>query len=161
MRRLSDALAALARATCLRREVLKGTGALIVGVSATHMTASLGAAQGPFDTRVSHVDPQQLDAWIAIAADGTITAYTGKYEFGQDMHTAQTQLVAEELSVPLARVRLIAMRHGSCAPIRGRPQAVNPRRAISTRAIWPKPRRRPVKRCSGSLPRVSPCRWSS
>jgi hypothetical protein len=46
--------------------VLKGTGALIVGVSATHMTASLGVAQGPFDTRASHVDPWQLDAWLAI-----------------------------------------------------------------------------------------------
>ena len=114
MRRLSDALAALARATCLRREVLKGTGALIVGVSATHMTASLGAAQGPFDTRASHVDSQQLDAWIAIAADGHVTAYTGKYEFGQDMHTAQTQLVAEELMVPLARVQLIACDTAVC-----------------------------------------------
>src|SRR4029453_53844 len=78
MRRIAEALAALARATCSRRAVLKGTGALIVGVSATHMTDSLGGAQGPFDTRVSHVDPQQLDAWLAIAADGTITAYTGK-----------------------------------------------------------------------------------
>jgi nicotinate dehydrogenase subunit B len=83
MRRIADALTALARATCSRRAVLKGTGALIVGVSATHMAASLGVAQGPFATRVSHVDPQQLDAWLAIAADGTITAYTGKCEFGQ------------------------------------------------------------------------------
>ena len=32
MRRIADALAALARATCSRRAVLKGTGALIVGV---------------------------------------------------------------------------------------------------------------------------------
>jgi CO/xanthine dehydrogenase Mo-binding subunit len=107
MRRIADALAALAHATCSRREVLKGTGALIVGVSATHITASLGVAQGPFETRISHVDPQQLDAWLAIAADGTITAYTGKCEFGQGILTAQTQLVAEELSVPIARVRLL------------------------------------------------------
>jgi nicotinate dehydrogenase subunit B len=107
MSRIADALAALARATCSRREVLKGTGALIVGVSATHMTASLGVAQGPFETRVSHVDPQQLDAWLAIAADGTVTASTGKCEFGQGILTAQTQLVAEELAVPVARVRLI------------------------------------------------------
>src|SRR5262249_50021494 len=85
----------------------KGAGALIVGVSAVHLTAPLGGAQGPFDTRASHVDPQQLDAWLAIAADGTVTAYTGKCELGQGMLTAQTQLVAEELSVPVARIRLI------------------------------------------------------
>jgi CO/xanthine dehydrogenase Mo-binding subunit len=87
--------------------VLKGTGVLIVGVSATHMTASLGVAQGPFATRVSDVDPRQLDAWLAVAADGTITAYTGKCEFGQGILTAQTQLVAEELSVPVTRVHLM------------------------------------------------------
>jgi hypothetical protein len=77
---VSNALAALARATCSRRDVLKGTGALIVGISASHMTAPLGVAQGPFDTRASHLDPRQLDAWLAIAADGNITAYTGKCE---------------------------------------------------------------------------------
>src|SRR5262250_1745862 len=107
MSTVSDALAALARAACTRRDVLKGTGALIVGVSAAHLAAPLGVAQGPFDTRVAHVDPRQLDAWLAIAADGTITAYTGKCEFGQGILTAQTQLVAEELSVPVARVRLL------------------------------------------------------
>ena len=36
-----------------------------------------------------------------------VTAYTGKCELGQGIYTAQTQLVAEELSVPLARVTLI------------------------------------------------------
>jgi nicotinate dehydrogenase subunit B len=107
MSMVSDALAALARAACSRRAVLKDTGALIVGVSATHLTASLGGAQGPFATRVAHVDPRQLDAWLAIAVDGTVTAYTVKCEFGQGILTAQTQLVAEELSVPVARVRII------------------------------------------------------
>src|SRR5262249_27431598 len=104
---ISDALASLARAACSRREVLKGTGALIVGVSAVHLAAPLGDAQGPFDTRVSHVDPRQLDAWLAIAADGTITAYTGKCEFGQGIRTAQSPLVAAERVVPVTHVLLI------------------------------------------------------
>src|SRR5499427_8416693 len=107
MRRIANGLTALTRAACSRRDVLKGAGALIVGVSAVHLTAPLGVAQGPFDTRASHVDPQQLDAWLAIAADGTVTAHTGKCELGQGMLTAQTQLVAEELSMPVARVHLI------------------------------------------------------
>jgi CO/xanthine dehydrogenase Mo-binding subunit len=110
----SNALTALGRATCSRREVLKGTGALIVGVSATHVTASLGVAQGPFATHASHVDPQQLDAWLAVAADGTVTAYTGKCELGQGMLTAQTQLVAEELSVPVTRVHLMECDTAMC-----------------------------------------------
>ena len=49
----------------------------------------------------------QLDSWIAIAADGSITAYSGKEELGQGISTAQQQLVAEELSVPFNRVKLI------------------------------------------------------
>src|SRR5262252_8311009 len=114
MTTVSDALATLARAACTRRDVLKGTGALIVGFSAAQMAAPLGLAQGPFETRVSHVDPRQLDAWLAVAADGTATAYTGKCELGQGMFTAQTQLVAEELSVPVARVHLIECDTAMC-----------------------------------------------
>ena len=43
----------------------------------------------------------RLDSWIAIGADGIVTAYTGKCEFGQGLYTAQMQLVAEELGVPI------------------------------------------------------------
>ena len=164
MSMFSKALAALARATCSRRDVLKGTGALIVGVSAVHMTAPLGVAQGPFATRASHVDPQRLDAWLAIAADGTVTASTGKCEFGQGILTAQTQLVAEELAVPIARVRLIECDTALCpdqGTTSGSQWAVSRRRAISIPVTWHRPRRPPVPRCSSSLPRGSPCRWSS
>ena len=51
--------------------------------------------------------PNQLDSWIAIGADGGVTAYTGKEEIGQGISTAQIQLVAEELCVPFDRVKLI------------------------------------------------------
>jgi nicotinate dehydrogenase subunit B len=78
-----------------------------VSFSATSVLERAGLAQGQFGTRASHVDPKQLDSWIAIAADGTVTAYTGKSELGQGILTAQVQLVAEELSVPVDRVRLI------------------------------------------------------
>ena len=49
----------------------------------------------------------QLDSWIAIGRDGLVTAYTGKCEFGQGLYTAQMQLVAEEMCVPMNRVRLV------------------------------------------------------
>jgi CO/xanthine dehydrogenase Mo-binding subunit len=90
-----------------RRDFLKSSGALVVYVTAGRALEQSGLAQGPFDTRASHVDPRQVDSWIAIAADGTVTAYTGKCELGQGMLTAQTQLVAEELSVPIERVHLV------------------------------------------------------
>jgi nicotinate dehydrogenase subunit B len=87
-----------------RRDFLKTSGALVVAFASA---ADTGWAQGQFDTRPSHIDPKQLDSWIAIAADGRITAYTGKCEFGQGIQTAQMQLVAEELAVPPDRVTLV------------------------------------------------------
>ena len=90
-----------------RRGFLQGAGALIVSFSSVPVLEPFAFGQGPFDTHASHIDPRQLDSWIAVGTDGTVTAYTGKCELGQGMLTAQTQLVAEELSVPLARVRLI------------------------------------------------------
>ena len=90
-----------------RRDFLKSSGALIVSCSATSLATPFAIAQGPFDTHASHIDPSKLDSWIAVASDGTVTAYTGKCDFGQGMSTAQTQLVAEELCVPIGRVKLI------------------------------------------------------
>jgi CO/xanthine dehydrogenase Mo-binding subunit len=90
-----------------RREFLSRSGALLVSFSLVPMLEPLARAQGPFGTHASHIDPAKLDSWIAVAADGTVTAFTGKCDFGQGMLTAQTQLVAEELAVPLERVRLI------------------------------------------------------
>ncbi|HVI07553.1 MAG TPA: molybdopterin cofactor-binding domain-containing protein [Candidatus Binatia bacterium] len=97
--------------TVSRRTFLKtsltASGALIVAFSGDSLVAPSSLAQGPFDTHRSHIDPSKLDSWIAVSADGTVTAYTGKCDFGQGMFTAQTQLVAEELCLSIARVKLI------------------------------------------------------
>ena len=83
-----------------RRDFLKSAGVLVVSFSASSLVPELMGAQGPFATHPSHVDPTRLDSWIAVAADGTVTACTGKCDLGQGIFTAQAQLVAEELCVP-------------------------------------------------------------
>jgi len=88
--------------TPTRRSFLKTSGALIVGFSAGSLVVT--RAQGPL---AGSPAMNQLDSWVAIAADGSITAFSGKEELGQGISTAQTQLVAEELSVPFNRVKLI------------------------------------------------------
>ncbi len=100
----SDARRALTRAGFSRRSFLKGSGAMIVTFASAGVADRLSGvlAQG-----FNGTGSAQLDSWIAIAADGTVTAYTGKCEFGQGLYTAQMQLVAEELSVPFERVHLI------------------------------------------------------
>src|SRR6202166_1181490 len=90
-----------------RRDFLKASGALVVTFGAAEVMQPLSIAQGPFDTHASHIDPAKLDSWLAVASDGSVTAYTGKCDFGQGMYTAQTQLVAEELCVSISKVRLI------------------------------------------------------
>jgi CO/xanthine dehydrogenase Mo-binding subunit len=89
-----------------RREFLKASGTLVVTFGAAAVGGDGLSAQGQFETRASRVDPAQLDSWIAVNADGSVRAFTGKCELGQGMLTAQTQLVAEELGVPVERVRL-------------------------------------------------------
>ncbi|MGH9683292.1 MAG: molybdopterin cofactor-binding domain-containing protein [Candidatus Acidiferrales bacterium] len=94
------------RARLSRRDFLKSSGALIVSFSMAPLLEPR-SVQGQFGTRVSHIDPARLDSWLAVGADGIVTAYTGKCDLGQGMYTAQTQLIAEELCMPLDRIRLI------------------------------------------------------
>ena len=82
-----------------RRTFLKTSGALVV-------TFSL-APESIFSQRLDGASSNQVDGWLAINGDGSITAFTGKCELGHGLYTAQTQLVAEELSVPFDRVKLI------------------------------------------------------
>ncbi len=49
----------------------------------------------------------RLDDWLAIEPDGTVTAFSGKVELGTGVRTALAQIVAEELDVPLERVRMV------------------------------------------------------
>ena len=100
----SDARSALGRAGISRRSFLKGSGALIVAFSSVPVADSLGVV---FAQGFNGTGSVQLDSWIAIGRDGIVTAYTGKCDFGQGLYTAQMQLVAEEVCVPLSRVRLI------------------------------------------------------
>ncbi|VXA94546.1 Isoquinoline 1-oxidoreductase beta subunit [Massilia sp. 9I] len=51
-------------------------------------------------------DAMALNGWIAIAPDGTVSVVVPRSEMGQGVHTALPMLVAEELDVPLASVRI-------------------------------------------------------
>ena len=99
-----DARGALGRAGFSRRSFLKGSGALVVAFSSAGVMDSLSEV---FAEGFNGTGSTQLDSWIAIGRDGLVTAYTGKCDFGQGLYTAQLQLVAEEVGVPLSRVRLI------------------------------------------------------
>jgi nicotinate dehydrogenase subunit B len=51
---------------------------------------------------------RQLDSWLRINADGTVTMFTGKVELGQGILTALTQIVADELDVEPRRLQVVS-----------------------------------------------------
>src|SRR5579871_4765960 len=51
--------------------------------------------------------PQEIGAWLHIGEDSAVTVYTGKVEIGQNIRTSLTQVVAEELRLPVGRIQLV------------------------------------------------------
>jgi nicotinate dehydrogenase subunit B len=58
-------------------------------------------------SEVSRVPADQVGAWIHIGEDGIVKVYTGKVEVGQNIRTSLSQIVAEELYVPIASIHMI------------------------------------------------------
>ena len=69
--------------------------------------ASLQPETPPTTLPSSLRQTSDLDAWVRINEDGTITIFSGKIEMGQGIKTALAQIAAEELDVSLARIRVI------------------------------------------------------
>ncbi len=51
--------------------------------------------------------PTELAAWLHIAADGTVTVFSGKAEVGQNVRTSITQAVAEELPTAISTIKVV------------------------------------------------------
>jgi nicotinate dehydrogenase subunit B len=86
-----------------RRQFTAGLGAIIVAFSLDPKFA-VGQERLPGSLQTN----RKLDGWIRINADGTATVFTGKVELGQGILTALKQIAAEELDLPLARIRMIS-----------------------------------------------------
>ena len=105
------ALEALDHIEPSRRDFLKTAGVMMIGFGVGAATAPTAEAQNPINPS-GNVDNTQVDNWVAIGADESITVFAGKAELGTGMRTLQTQLAAEELSVPVNRVTLVLCRSG-------------------------------------------------
>ena len=99
-----------------RRTFLAGSGALVVSFSllprvfATTEQDPLKPGEEPKkapELPGSLRNEPLLDSWIRIDADGSITVFTGKVEFGQGIKTALIQVAAEELVVEPGAIRLV------------------------------------------------------
>src|SRR3954469_22485771 len=91
-----------------RRELLK-TGALVIGFNLFDPLGQVlgqGLQGGTPLSNAGGLAPDQLDSWIAIAADGTVSVFTSKVDLGTGTGTALGQIVAEELDVSVTKIRM-------------------------------------------------------
>src|SRR5215510_4763447 len=91
-----------------RRSILRAGGAFVVSIGTpvsldTVLGIRAAFAQGARPPLV----PSELASYIAVNADGTISAFFGKMDMGQGLFVAIAQMVAEELDVPFASVNVI------------------------------------------------------
>src|SRR5512142_2278378 len=89
-----------------RRDVLKTGGALVVSF-ALGARAKAQTASGPDAALGKPVDPTEVDSFLAVHADGSVTVYTGKVDLGTGLRIAIRQMAAEELELPVERVALV------------------------------------------------------
>ena len=94
----------MTRLNATRREFMQNSGALVVGISIGG-AATANAAQS--ENLIRGLDPANLDSWIAIARDGGVSVYTGRVDLGTGTEIVLAQFAAEELDVPVGRVRVI------------------------------------------------------
>src|SRR5437870_1740833 len=90
-----------------RRDFLKTAGVMMIGFG---FGAATAGAQTPSPS--GNIDATQVDSWVAVGADESVTVFAGKAELGTGVRTMQLQLAAEELSVPVERITLILCRSG-------------------------------------------------
>jgi len=94
-----------------RRDFLKTAGVMMIGFGVGAAAAGTAEAQSPLNPS-GNIDATQLDSWIAIGADESITVFAGKAELGTGIKTMQIQIAAEELSVPVDRITMVLCRSG-------------------------------------------------
>ncbi|WP_448626581.1 molybdopterin cofactor-binding domain-containing protein [Geodermatophilus sp. URMC 64] len=65
--------------------------------------AAAGSPELPKDVAAN----PRLSSWVRVCPDGTVELRVGKVEFGQGILTALAQVAAEELGLPLDRIRML------------------------------------------------------
>jgi nicotinate dehydrogenase subunit B len=92
-----------------RRDFLKGSGALVVafGIPSLRPAAAGAATRATAAIGPALVDPDQIDSWISVGANGRVTILVGKVELGTGLQTAQAQIAADELDVDVAKIDVV------------------------------------------------------
>src|SRR5262245_51289518 len=88
----------------ISRRALLETGALTVGFA---LASPLGLRPAAAQAAGRILDKTEVDAFLAVNGDGTVTMYSGKVDLGTGLRISFRQIVAEELGIPVERIKLI------------------------------------------------------
>ena len=89
-----------------RRAFLRASGVLVVGFALPDR-AFAQMAPAAKAALAKSVNAADVDGFLAIGADGTITVFCGKVDLGQGLRIAFRQMVAEELGCAVDRIVLV------------------------------------------------------
>jgi len=95
-----------------RKSFLRGGGSLVIGLSVGGLAAQAAdATNNPTAIAVSHTgalpgppDATQVDSWLQVNSDNTVTLFAGWTELGQGTPTAVRMIAAEELGLSMDQV---------------------------------------------------------
>ena len=90
-----------------RRELLKHGGLIVTFLLPRSLPAAVSAHVASGQDAAKVVAPDRVDGFLAIDRRGNVTVFSGKVDLGTGVRTAITQMVAEELDVPIAKINVI------------------------------------------------------
>jgi nicotinate dehydrogenase subunit B len=89
--------------TISRRDILRAGSALIVSFAIRLPARAADATK----FAGKPVDGAEIDSFLAIHPDGSVTVFTGKVDLGTGLRIAVRQMAAEELGLPIGKVDLV------------------------------------------------------
>jgi isoquinoline 1-oxidoreductase beta subunit len=95
-----------------RRDFLNATatvgGGLIIALTLPGPAGPANAAVAAGSAPAGHPSVSQLNAWLKISRDNSITIIVDRSEMGQGVYTALPMLMAEELNIDIDLIRIVA-----------------------------------------------------
>jgi len=96
-------LETLLPARALTRRTMLKTGVLAVGFALAGLqTRAEGTTQA-----ARMLDPNELDSFLAVDGDGTVTLFCGKVDLGQGLRIAMRQIAGEELGIGVDKIKYV------------------------------------------------------
>jgi nicotinate dehydrogenase subunit B len=88
-----------------RRDFLRTSSVIVVSFAFGGVFPESGTTQTP--ALGKPLDPREVDSFLAIHRDGSVTIYTSKVDVGTGLSMAMSQMVAEELGISVDRITVV------------------------------------------------------